>query len=223
MLDKWLNQAADLIFVLRDRLHHVRKNVAADSETRVRAFKLPSLKDVKKNLHAVVANPELRKPRTLMGIAAGIVIVGCMYILFREVGPARPSTVYYWYYDLNTNKLIIAPDQIPPIPTPSGLNEGVNAGVRAYLFSCGECSDKLQRFIGYLETFPPEAQASLNNAVGYGGIGDNPDRGRNLVKRPTDEKWVEAASDDGVKVMSVRAEACPNGYPPKACDDPYAR
>jgi hypothetical protein len=67
--------------------------------------------------------------------------------------PRVSSDVYY--LDLGTGQLF-ADDAaaIAPIDAPSGTG----AGVRAYVFSCNDCSDEQQRFTGWLERHIPSAK-----------------------------------------------------------------
>jgi len=60
-----------------------------------------------------------------------------------------------FYYDLGTGQLFAdSPGQVPPIDAPSG--PGV--GVRAYVFSCNDCSDEQQRFIAWYERQIPASK-----------------------------------------------------------------
>ncbi|MCX5661193.1 MAG: hypothetical protein NTW19_16020 [Planctomycetota bacterium] len=221
MIEKWLNQVADWIFVLRDRLHRVRRNVAADSDARVRSVNIPSIDGLRKSAQKALSHPALRDRRTQVGIAAGVVLLVCAVIFVGHVSAPRPTASYLWYFDLNTGKLVIAADQIPPIKVPSGDIDGQPAGVRAHLFSCGACSDGTQRFIGYLASYPPEIQKVLANPYGYHGVGDNPQRGHFIVREAKGTKWFAADSDEGEKIIVGAQAKCPQGTPPKSCDDPY--
>jgi hypothetical protein len=102
-------------------------------------------------------------------MASAIVLIICLYFLsppppfLHWLYPQRPPSQTY-YYDL-TNGQLFADDQyaFPPIPAPSGKKtpDGRDAGVRAYVFSCGDCNDEKTRFIGYLETLTPEAKETI--------------------------------------------------------------
>jgi hypothetical protein len=81
------------------------------------------------------------------------------------------------------------------------------AGVKAYVFSCEDCSDEVSRFIGYLETIPPELAAKVKQAS------ENPDASmdimlametQTLVMSPDDPKkrWVPQASQPGQTIIS---------------------
>jgi len=88
-------------------------------------------------------------------------------------GPYRGAT--FWFYDLNTKELYIAPrDSKSPTKAPSDEGKDTMSGVRAYVFSCGECGDESKRFIGYLEKFekgkvpeglPPDSKPPIHRKV----------------------------------------------------------
>ncbi len=70
----------------------------------------------------------------------------------------RSGNIYY--YDLNTGQRfadkasLTAPIDAPSGPTPKGKN----AGVKAYVFSCGDCSDETQQFVAWMERHIPAAK-----------------------------------------------------------------
>ena len=72
--------------------------------------------------------------------------------------PQRSGLIYY--YDLNTSQLFTGKlTAIAPIDAPSGpLPDGGRAGVKAYVFSYGDCADERQRFVAWLERATPGAK-----------------------------------------------------------------
>ncbi len=56
-----------------------------------------------------------------------------------------------YFYDLNTGELFEDLSGLGPIETPSGLHEGMPAGVRAVVFACRDCGDEADRYVGWLE------------------------------------------------------------------------
>ncbi|MHC4314999.1 MAG: hypothetical protein ACYSW3_21335, partial [Planctomycetota bacterium] len=100
-----------------------------------------------------------------------------------------------WFYDLNTDKLFVEKSKlIPPIEAPSGpLENGKPAGVKAYVFSYKYEPNESERFIGFLETFTPEARRDQTNSATSGGesaaeLIKQWGEGR-LIRRIEDEQW----------------------------------
>lgn len=93
----------------------------------------------------------------VMLIAAGLFISQTLM----SHQPGVPSGA--WYYDLNTNRLFPGPNKaLSPIQAPSGpMDDGSNAGVRAYVFACSSCEQEGDRVIGYLEKYTPEGREQL--------------------------------------------------------------
>jgi hypothetical protein len=68
-----------------------------------------------------------------------------------------------YFYSLASGELFVADNtEIPPI-------QGGD-GVRAHVFSCGDCADAAARYIGWLETYTDEAKAALAQET----IGEQP-------------------------------------------------
>jgi hypothetical protein len=112
-----------------------------------------------------------------------------------------------WFYDLNTGKLFVAKSKlIPPIEAPSGpLANGEPAGVKAYVFSYRHEPNESERFIGFLETFTPEAKRNQNTSANSGGGSAEElikqwGEGR-LIRRIEDEKWFSANSNEGRAII----------------------
>ncbi|MHC4694699.1 MAG: hypothetical protein ACYS67_18320 [Planctomycetota bacterium] len=112
-----------------------------------------------------------------------------------------------WFYDLNTGQLFVAKSQlIPPIEAPSGPREnGEPAGVKAYVFSYKHEPNELERFIGFLETFTPEAKRNQTTSANSGGGSASEliqqwGEGR-LIRRIEDEKWFTANSKEGRAII----------------------
>jgi len=143
----------------------------------------------------------------------------------RSVQPARRND-RAWFFDLNTNQLFVDDVRaIPPITAPSGPR----AGVRAYVFTCGDCNDAKQRFIGYLETYTPDAARQLADArrslesdpqsVDYLMVARDARAGR-LIRRPNDADWTPAHSEAGVAIITSLARRCPQGTRIRPCLPP---
>ena len=87
--------------------------------------------------------------------------------------PKRSGQI--WYYDLNNGRLFTGKaTDIAPIDAPSGpLPGGAPAGVKAYVFSYGDCDDESQRFVAWLERASRNAkrvaEEGKTNSTGAGG------------------------------------------------------
>jgi len=128
-----------------------------------------------------------------------------------------------WFYDMGSGKLfVVKSTRIPPIEAPSGpMANGHAAGVRARVFSCGDCSDRSERFIGWLEKHTPEAKQAMVHQQTDDG---SPEPQSNitylqglLVRSVDGYYWVEADSDEGRQIMQVSRKRCPNGTVPHSC------
>ena len=72
---------------------------------------------------------------TIVAVVALIVALG-LFVWHMQRGAVQPGQIAVYYYDLGSGKLIKAKqNDIPPIKTGSGEN----MGVKAYVYSCGEC------------------------------------------------------------------------------------
>ena len=166
-------------------------------------------------------------------VAVLLLIVALLMLVNTCRGPSAPPAVTRnYYYDMNKNELFVGEaNQIPPIQTESGPYspaEGapqMGAGVKAYVFACGDCSDPSKRFIGYLEMYTPEAKQKMDEFVKQAaqreGVPEMPPeaylmyeegqvQGR-LIKRVDDPQWVAADTDKGVQIVNELTQRCPQG------------
>lgn len=85
-------------------------------------------------------------------VAVVVLVVALGVVFFQQRGPGYggASEVYFW--DLEREEPFPhSVDVIPPIEAPSG-----GRGVRAHLYTCGECNPA--EWFGYLETHTEEAK-----------------------------------------------------------------
>jgi hypothetical protein len=160
--------------------------------------------------------------KAVIGVSVAVILI-FLISLFRSCTPASPPRITRaYYYDLGTNQLFSASESnVPPIPAPSDDGKkGQASGVHAYVFSCGDCDDDTKRFIGYLETFTPEAhQAAIElqnpNSATTGPAMSAHIAGR-LVMNPDDKKtgWVPSRSRQGSNIQSSK---CGAGHMPTPC------
>lgn len=142
---------------------------------------------------------ETATKRRIAAIVGSIVILLVSGVLFgrfaaEQSKPARAPTAHVWYYDLGADKLFEAEaDELPPIAAPSDLgadgkaSDSDSRGVRAAVYSCGDCADAKTRFIFYIEKYTPEARAAL---IGNGGHRDV------ISEMPASEKRLRGLDPD---------------------------
>lgn len=159
---------------------------------------------------------------TIVAVVILVLSLGFIIMNSNKKGPRRVVELYY--YDMNTGELFVGPsDQYAPIDAPSGPTaDGQPAGVRAYVFSCGDCSDKSSHYIGYLERYSPEAKERIRR------MNENPeslseedhyydyDQGR-FVMVPDKTSWLEANSEAGIEAASQVTASCPEDSIPRSC------
>ncbi len=123
-----------------------------------------------------------------------------------------------YYMNVATNQTFAAStEEIPPITTPEGHEE---AGVRAYLFTCGEC--KPGEWFGYLEKFSDEYKRSLAD----GSLEKMPPprradmRMESQLIRPLESErtdWVGSLSSEANQIKLKVAKTCGEGTKPTEC------
>lgn len=134
-------------------------------------------------------------------------------------GGGGRSDVAVWFYDLQAKQLFQAdPDDVPPIEAPSG-----GEGVRAYVYSCGACTQDARR-IARLERYTPESKQAFERYLelrddGRGGTAEavaalgDADRGRR-VSRLDPLDWQPAYSEKGLAITRSPGLDCAK---PKRC------
>ena len=100
--------------------------------------------------------------------------------------------------------------------------EGNPAGMRAYVFSCDDCSDTSTHFVAYVERYTPEAKVKLTQ------MRDNPEslseedmyfdyeQGR-LIMVPDKTSWLEANSEEAFVAQEGLMAHCPPGSRIRSC------
>jgi hypothetical protein len=166
-----------------------------------------------------------------LGIAAAF-----FYFRFTHSTGASPSHTYF--YDLGSDQVnpidrLFPADanEVPPIGAPSGklMPDGTPAGVKAWVFSCGNCGDRASLFVGYLESGTKEYRDALiqfRKATKGGQQVTVPPlvmshRGQ-FLSLPDNIRWFEYASSTGQKIISDVETRC-GGDPPQPCNVPIAK
>jgi hypothetical protein len=150
---------------------------------------------------------------TIIAVVLLLVSLGVIIMTLTPKNPARVVDVYFM--DTSDGSLFVdKSDQLPPVAAPSGKD-----GVRAFVFSCGDCGDEASRFVGWLETYTPDAKKAIS------APSDNPEAGMDnyevvenghMVCDPVSKKWVMANSEQGFKIMDMIQNKC-GTEAPKPC------
>jgi hypothetical protein len=162
-------------------------------------------------------------------MASVIVLILCLYFLPPDPPPFLDSffphhEVKTYFYDLSNDQLFAADIKaLPPIPAPSGNKtpDGRDTGVRAIVFSCGDCTDEKQRYIGYLETLTPEAKETIISRMNYANgesstapatqdMQDPMMYGR-MIMDPQIGDWITMDSPDAGKLILDSMKKCGAG------------
>jgi hypothetical protein len=159
----------------------------------------------------------VRDPKVGGGLAAVCFLAAVGITVMNSGGGRGTVVVAAWFYDLNTKTLFEGPREgIMPIDAPSGALKdgpadlGGKAGVKAWVYSCGECTEKDQ-FIGYLQYHPQEMWGLVNTASRE----DMKKLSETKKVRTVDGPWMPVTSPEGKKLIAEAAiSKCPN---PKLC------
>lgn len=148
---------------------------------------------------------------------AAVLVLGFSIVMLWSVlqgATVKPVVHGEYFYDLGSSsrdpldRLFVArSDRQPPIESPSKviMPDGTQAGVRAYVFTCGECSDRSTLFIGYLETVPPPIPGARI-----------PSSGR-TVRTLDDSNWSPVSTPQGQKTILSPQTRCESEVRLKAC------
>ncbi|MBI4581376.1 MAG: hypothetical protein HY718_16865 [Planctomycetes bacterium] len=169
------------------------------------------------------SSPKPPKSRLIavLVVVAILGAAGLLYWLLVGGGTAGPKQA--WYYDLNTGQLFTAEvTKELPVAAPSGpAPEGQPAGVRAFVFSSGDCSNPSDRFIGWLETL---GRTSGSPAVAGGSDRMRPADplgrpvGERLIRREKDRNWVAANTPHGIAIVNEVLRPDTSGRPVRPCE-----
>jgi len=163
-------------------------------------------------------------------VVIAFILVVCIaggLIWSSQRGPAAPKVVSFYFYDMATKELFAAPStSIPPIAAPSGGADG-DKGVRAYVFSCGDCGNAAERTIGWLELYTPEAKKKLEPLFGpnrseFGPTSPEEVPGLlsandHLIASVDGVNWLDAKSLGATNIRQDARKPCASGERPKEC------
>ncbi len=166
---------------------------------------------------------------------AGVVVVICAtlgILVWTTVGQSGTGVENAYFYDLESDEIFVGKTaQDPPIIGPSGER----AGVRAYVYACGQCPPKDElvglnwreleqtpAFIAYFQRYSDrmlDLRASgrsleeLDQADQAYMVQERGD----LVRAPDDERWVPRASRHAARLLSPGPRPCPGDEPLVIC------
>ncbi len=162
-----------------------------------------------------------KHPAAGAALAAGLIAASVAVAVLRG---GRDTPTKQWFYDLQSGELYVMPgDVLAMADAPSGPNQGVEAAV----FSCGDCDDPSQRFIGYLVFYTDYYKAAMRGiqeslardgkrapvsteegAVMGGGI---------MVRTVDGDEWFPNNSNEGAEILVAPYDRCGRGIEPRRC------
>ena len=125
-------------------------------------------------------------------------------------GSAGPEPANGYYYDTVTKNVFTQKSSLfPPIQSPEG-----HEAVRVHYFTCGECTDKIekdggQRFVGYYEKYSAEVKELIEKTPNSSEFYEMAFKSR--LYSADGEKWVAAESPDGFMLTEALQQKCPAG------------
>ena len=145
-----------------------------------------------------------RHPKAAASMAVIALIGAVAFMFYSQATKNRRPKGDLWYYNTETRELFPESDlSVPPIDTVSGPN----TGVRAYVYSCGDCSDPDQRYVAYLEYLVPRAKkavegqvAEFGDQVGIGMAMEKFESGI-MVRAVDGTDWVPQLSPRGQQII----------------------
>lgn len=177
-----------------------------------------------------------RHPVAGAGLATTLLAVCLVYFVLNATATmGGPSKCYY--FDLASGRLFTAPSgQLLPIASPSSdaavTSDLPSGGVRAYVFTCGDCGDRKSRFIGYLQTHNPRTLERMSRG-GHGGhststalkllyLQESADglliRAFNSDANQAEGDWVPERSPQGASVYQSVSMRCGDGGRIERCE-----
>ena len=147
------------------------------------------------------------------GIVVAALIVIALIVVFSGGGGGnriQGSPTSYWYYNVETNELYEGPVGVNP-PIDDGK------GARAYVFSCGACTES-EQFIAYIEKYSDEYK-KIMEGVGQTDrlASEAAARTGHLIRSADGGEWIAFNSPEGQDLMKKGMKSCPGGKKMTTC------
>jgi hypothetical protein len=150
-------------------------------------------------------------------LVVGLIIAAAVYKFHRASHVAAPDNTLYYFYQPDEGTLLGLPTPVSP-----AQHQGKEF-FRAYVFSCGNCSDAQSRFIGYIEKYSAERaerEARLRQGMQPGE--DLPPVARqelqalggHEISLATPLQWLDANSEQAHALMDQLRARCPQQLTP---------
>lgn len=162
-----------------------------------------------------MADDQEKKAKFIKLGVSGVVLVIAVVLIVNQFKPPGETIETIWYWDETAKKLVAAPDELSPVRPPGAPATAERTLVRAYIYSCSNCTDAATLTPAYLEKFSDEARgiAPRYSLIGTDGGIIAP---LSQVKRTTDTAWLSGGSEEAAALREIKP--CADGTPPKLCE-----
>ena len=167
-------------------------------------------------------------------LAALVLALSLGFLFYHQRGSKTAPLADVYFYDLASTSanradgLFTAKEDSPlPLDLPLGAPDAQPTGVRAWVFSCGDCADRSSLFIGYLETWTKEyreARLQIPELLKKRQpipVAVRTHQGR-LVSSADEIKWYGFNTGEGQRIMGEVIKHC-GETPPTPCDPPPSK
>jgi hypothetical protein len=174
----------------------------------------------------------VNKHSTVMTIVVLVILAMALGYLLYSREPESGGVPDAYFYDTGSTAAdpldrlyALKGNDVPPIAAPSNTgSDRAPAGVRARVYSCGDCRDRASLYIGFVETNSPRAKDAISamQKAGEQAKGSLPglmaaiDEGNTIAVLP-DLKWVRKRSQEGLKILADAQQHCGAGVEPIEC------
>lgn len=163
--------------------------------------------------------------------SAAILLLALLFAWHWHARGNGDSALAYFYDPHSGAFFVRAADEFAPVETPSGQMNGL----RAVIYSCGQCPrgienmtmDELEEttaFVSRFERYSEDAQQILQQEPPDAGAEEMMDRWTRAmdeglyVRSPGNDRWHQAASEQGAAIAELPAEVCEEpGEPLQIC------
>ena len=176
-----------------------------------------------------------QKPATTTVVSILVLVASCAFLWYQfQPDPELPEwitpPVVVYFYDLETDEYFGHSNaDPPPVLTPKQTASDKPRGVRAYIYTCSDCSPE-NRFVAFFETFNPTARDAWRRrltgrriAEVQGPLADDTVSSKigRFVALPTDkDKFIAATDPEALPIIERAYKTCPTGLPPSQCFPP---